>query len=283
MSSKKRPFALWVGREEDRTIVALRPMTLSGSKSGQSDEKGALSRTVVPEGTTVKSGGGFTAFLTLLAVAGALASCIAGTPWAVRIGLVVLAFILFACSANLASGEVTVARLQPDEHLIFDHPDDRQQVDRLTDFAKRIDHKAPALQQVIPQAEARETLARALWQGTGLLARQRDVRAVIDDLDEQDTNGLPSDSVAVRELAAQRERALLALDGLKAELEELESVFAAVVEASDEFAREQEIREATRRAEDVLAGFAAPGRVSPEDESDRLANHTLAVVEGTAA
>lgn len=65
-----------------------------------------------------------------------------------------------------------------------------------------------------------------------------------------------------------------------AELEELELVFAAVVEASDEFAREQEIREATRRAEDMLAGFAAPGPVNPEDESDRLANHTLAVVEG---
>ncbi|MGC5021333.1 hypothetical protein [Micromonospora sp. DT47] len=281
MPTRERPFALWIGREEERTVVAVRPMTLSGNKSEQGDDAERMSRTVVPSGTTVKSNGDNVVGLMLLAaLVGALGFCIAGAPWAVRIGLSVLALILII-RLGTSSSELTVEQLKrfPDEHVVLEHSQDLWEFDKLASLAQRIDGKAPALQQLIPQAEAGETLARALWHGARLIARQRDVRAVIEDLDRQDVSQLPPDSVAVRELAAQRERAAEALDGVKAELKRLNTVFGAVAHAGDEFTREQEIRDATRRAEDVLAGLGTAGPAGPQDETDRMAHHTLAVVE----
>ncbi|MFI7492698.1 hypothetical protein ACIBXA_30405 [Micromonospora echinaurantiaca] len=284
LPSKEPPFALWIGREKERTVVALRPMTLSGSKS-EPDDADRVSRTVVPATTKVKSSGDAVRFLmVLVAAVGALGFCVAGAPWPVRIGLSILALILFIRFVN-SSDELTVEQLQrfPDEHVIFEHSYDRSEFDKIARLAERIDRRTEAFQQLIPQAEAGETLARALWDTARLVSRQQDIRKVIEDLDQQDTSKLPADSAAVRDLAIQRERAAAALDDGKAELARRKAAFEALADSGDEFAREQEIREATRRAGDVLAGFGAAGAGGSQDESDRLAHHTLAVVEAYAA
>jgi hypothetical protein len=284
LPSKEPPFALWIGREKERTVVALRPMTLSGSKS-EPDDADRVSRTVVPASTKVKSSGNAVRFLmVLLAAVGALGFCIAGAPWPVRIGLSLLALILFIRFVN-SSDELTVEQLQrfPDEHVILEHSYDRSEFDEIAGLAERIDQRTEAFQQVIPQAEVGETLARALWDTARLVARQQDIRKVIEDLDRQDTSRLPAGSAAVRDLAVQRERAAAALDGGQAELRRRNVAFEALAHSGDEFVREQEIREATRRAGDVLTGFGAAGAGGPQDEPDRLAHHTLAVVEAYAA
>ncbi|MET8832889.1 hypothetical protein ABZV78_03085 [Micromonospora sp. NPDC004540] len=282
MSRTKQPFALWIGRLENQTVVALRPMIVPGSKNGETTKPGDPSRKVIPADTKIAAGRENTmTVLLLLSVVGALISCLGGADWSVRIGLVVLALILVVLIGISTSGGVTLKRLEefPDEHVILRDRHGQARFSKIEDLGLRIDRNSPVLLQIIPREDADHTLVHALWEGARLVAWHQNVRATIVDLSSQNTTRLPPDSAELRQQTVERERTIALRRDIESQLEALHTRLKALADAGDEFIRERKDRQVTRHAQEALANSGTAAVGSGLGMTDELADHTLTLLQ----
>ncbi|MEU4772678.1 hypothetical protein [Micromonospora sp. NPDC023644] len=217
----------------------------------------------------------------LLAIIGALVSCLGEAAWPVRIGLVVLALACLVMLGTSTSSGVTLKRLErfPDDHVILRDRSGRTRFNKIEDLGRRIDRNTPLLQRIIPREDANYTLVHALWEGARLVAWHQNVRAAIVELSRQNTTRLPPGSAELRQQSAERERTMALRGDIESQLYELCARLETLADAGDEFLREQKNRQVTRRAQERLADVgssATGGRLGMVDE---LADHTLALLQ----
>ncbi|WP_446209837.1 hypothetical protein [Micromonospora sp. IBSANI012] len=219
------------------------------------------------------------AFL-LLAIAATVVSCFGGASRSVTVWLLALVLLLFVLLGRSTSGGVTLQRLAdfPDEHVTLRTPQSRAEFNELERLGRRIDDNAGALQQVVPRAEADETLVRALWEGARLVASQQNTRQVVHDLKSQDGTQLSPDAAAA-DLAAERDRATAQLKDIGTQIDHLRTRLAAVANAGDEFVREQRAREATRQPQQTPANAGTSTTNDRPGTPDELVHQTLAIMQ----
>ncbi|MFI7280155.1 hypothetical protein ACIBOV_07805 [Micromonospora chersina] len=263
--------------------MALRPMVVPGSKNGEASKPGGPFRTVIPADTKLAQGREHAMVVVLLlAVVGALLSCLGEAAWPVPTALVVLAVILLVVLGNSTSGDVTLQRLEksfPDEHVILRDAPGRARFNKIEELGRRIDKNTAMLQQIIPRDDANDTLVHALWEGARLVAWHQNVRGAIVELSRQNTARLAQDSALLRQQTAEREQTIALRGDIESQLEKLHTRLTALADAGDEFIREQKDRQVIRRAQETLAKSGTAATSSRLGMPDELAGHTLTLLQ----
>ncbi len=160
-------------------------------------------------------------------------------------------------------------------------PADRAAFDRALAIADRISATWPRLGSLINPADAEALLAGALAEIAAVLARRRELAAVLAGLSRPDFAARSASDETARELRAHLSATRTALTGVELELARREASLSRAEKAGHDFIREQEMRQAIRAAEESLRTSAHPelGPARVPDAGADLAEQTRAVVD----
>jgi hypothetical protein len=157
---------------------------------------------------------------------------------------------------------------------------EREAFGRAVSLADSISRTWPQLGELIDVPTAESMLAEALWEIAAVLARHQQLTVVLADLSRPDfVAQSPSDETAL-ELRTQRQATERALAALELDLARRDSGLRRALQAGRDFIREQQMREAIRKARESL-GTDQPDAIdeTPSDAAADLADHTRTVLD----
>ncbi|GIJ43172.1 hypothetical protein Val02_00580 [Virgisporangium aliadipatigenens] len=205
------------------------------------------------------------------------------TTWFIGMALGVLALVAITHLRDRIPRRSEPPQEDPRRITLF-RQQDREAYDEALESARRFSAGWPSLAQLIDPDEARDTLARTLWDVAEVLAHRQAVHSFVAELLAYDVTGLPPESPVHARI---REEEKVARDSLPAIEEELRahlSNLRTMADSAEEFAREMELRERERAIGEAIDSArrkldtTAAGRVAPATASRELADRTAAVL-----
>jgi len=162
--------------------------------------------------------------------------------------------------------------------------EDRTAYDEALACARRFSAGWPSLATVLDPQEARDTLARTLWDVAEVLAHRQAVFAFLTELAAYDVTGLSPQSPVRERIRAEEAAARDGLPALDAELAWHLTNLRTMADSAEEFARELELRERERAIDEAIDSArrkldtTAAGRSVPATAGRELADRTAAVL-----
>jgi hypothetical protein len=207
------------------------------------------------------------------------------TSWYIGVLLGFLAFVALTHLVDRAPDRKGRAKEAPEPRRItlFRRPD-REAYDEALGCARRFSEGWPALSTLIDPREARDTMARTLWDVAEVLAHRQAVFDFLTELAAYDVRGLPPDSPVLERIRAEERTARDGLPAIDAEVESHLTNLRAMADSAEEFTRELELRERERAIGKAIDSArrkldtTAAGRIVPATAGRELADRTAAVL-----
>ncbi|MDP9816017.1 hypothetical protein [Spirilliplanes yamanashiensis] len=272
--------ALYIAHDDDTVIVSALPLTVAGGRAetfvwGKVVEISPADAPAVPATARQVRG------LGVVVIVGGFGLNCAGFQQGLLVGLLGLVLVLvgFARGVAVRPGVIAAPQLQarPEQHHVLVHDADREVFSDAVELGQRASATWPLLGDLIDVAAAEWLLTHALLDLAGALEQRQELRELRGDVAGHVGRRSPADP-QVRDLSARLAAADVALAGLDDDIERRVGGLRAVAVAGEEFVRDEEVRDLTRRVDEAIGRLASVDSPGSQDSGAELAGHLEAVL-----